>query len=261
MKATKAIKTTRTAAFIIGFIYALICAVGCGRIPTMDPAVTDSAGLEEEDAKYVKVTTDYSPYSKRVVDWKTRQGPLFYLDPQKEVPAEITEVSFYTNKVRIPSDIYDLYVEPPRILLTEEVEEQTISLDQAFPIETEYFTITSADIPQLLGEAGRTYPQAWMGGVIIRVTLTSETERYPGLLSLRWEDKVYSPRGISSEALEERDTYVQFQSYYWEVPDLYTASMVIKNGTVSYTELQKVIKAEEASYICDDPAVTVHVLE
>jgi hypothetical protein len=156
---------------LILFLTAIFLLTGCGK---MHDVTKEEAALnywDGEDATYIDVSLDYSAYGKWHTDWIDWYMPTFYLDEeqQTEVVGEGTDQTYH---LKVPSDIKYLYVKPPTIAVISELEDQSIALNQEFPIKTEYFDIVAANIPQLVNQ---NHDQ---DSIKIAVYLISETNQY-----------------------------------------------------------------------------------
>lgn len=185
-------------------------------------------------------------------------SPEFYIDPERNtmIPARWENDKWSLD---IPEDIYDIYIEPPVISLIEEIEQQTIILDGHFPIETDAFTIVDAYIPQLFDRNLQTgaVPET---DYSIRLCCISKSNQYPTWLSLSSDylKPRTTNRGRSWEATGRMPDYVQYQ---YEMPDLYTAAMVLKHSELSYQKMESYITATEVTFSCDDASITLNILE
>ena len=90
---------------------------------------------------------------------------------------------------------------------------------------------------------------------------TAARYQFPDAISLRLDERGYPRRGIYTAAEESADTYIQYKSYYYELPDLNTAVKAVKDGTLSYTKLQTVLTDPEVVYVCDDETIRIHELK
>ena len=243
------------------FIFIVICTAAlaflssCSR-PVYDPSSADP--WNGAKTKTVCVDDNYSAYGYRSKDWNMCLSPEFYIDPERNtmIPARWENDKWSLD---IPEDIYDIYIELPVISLIEEIEQQTIILDGHFPIETDAFTIVDAYIPQLFDRNLQTgaVPETDFS---IRLCCISKSNQYPTWLNLSSDHLKprTTNRGRSWEATGRMPDYVQYQ---YEMPDLYTAAMVLKNGELSYQKLENYIIATEVTFSCDDASITLNILE
>ena len=171
----------------------------------------------------------------------------------------IGDSDYHTYTLKVPADTGDLYVLPPKIELIQKMEEQLIPLNQDYPIQTEYFNVVSAYIPELTDWNPVPDPNYSTDSIVISVYLTSETEQYPEFLSLRYDGKSYPFQGSQWESDDNRS--IRYLCHQCEMPDLYTAAMAIKYGTLRYSKLRSFITAVDATYECDDKTVTIHELK
>lgn len=244
----------------LAFCMILSCAAGCGPIEETVPEETDPYYNGDADVKYVSVSMYFPSYGTRDEDWTMVNMSGFYLDPLRDRAAIGEMTSDNTFSLRMPVDAYDLYAVPPKITLIEESEEQLITLDQTLQIETEHFTVTNVYIPKLVDEEPQKTVSPSQGGIIVCVNLVSATDQYPDAISLRLDGRGFSRRGVYTTAKDGAEPYIQYKSYYFELPDLKTAVKAVKYGTLSYTKLQTVLTDPEVVYVCDDETIRIHEL-
>ena len=250
-----------TAILYAALLAVLSCLAGCVQNAEMEPEWTDPFYLDDEDAKYVSVSF-YLPdsYGTRNVDWEVERLPQLYLDllREKVAPGEMSSASTFTVKMR--SDASDLYVTIPKIARIEEIEERLISLDQDAPVETELFTVEAVYIPELIGGEPLKNVKLEENGVVVCARLFSAAEQYPYAMSLQYDGKSYPRRSVYTETLDVVEPSIQCRRFDWVLPDLYTAAMAVKYGTLSYKKLWSVETAEDVVFVCDDETVKIHLL-
>lgn len=239
-------------------ICSVFCAEGCGRNIEIDSGALGLPYWDGEDAKYVSVSVNCSAYGRWNEDWQDMFAPQFFLDESKSMEV-IGDSDYHTYTLKVPADTGDLYVLPPKIELIQKMEEQLIPLNQDYPIQTEYFNVISAYIPELTDWNPVLDPNYSTDSIVISVYLTSGTEQYPEFLSLRYDGKSYPFQGSQWESDDNRS--IRYLCHQCEMPDLYTAAMAIKYGTLRYSKLRSFITAVDATYECDDKTVTIHELE
>ncbi len=223
----------------------------------IDPEALKPPYWDGEDAKYVSVSVDCSAYGRWNKDWQDMLVPRFFLE-EDEIMAVIEDGSYHQYNLKVPEDTRDLYVIPPKIRLLQNLEEQLISLDQDYPIQTEYFNVVSAYVPELINWNPMPDPNFSPESVILRVYMTSGTEQYPYFLSLIYDGKTYPFRGTSWEG--DGNSVIRYICYHCEMPDLYTAAMGMKYGSLRYSKLQTFVLADEAVYTCNDETINVHII-
>jgi hypothetical protein len=236
---------------LILFLTAIFLLTGCGK---MHDVTKEEAALnywDGEDATYIDVSLDYSAYGKWHTDWIDWYMPTFYLDEeqQTEVVGEGTDQTYH---LKVPSDIKYLYVKPPTIAVISELEDQSIALNQEFPIKTEYFDIVAANIPQLVNQ---NHDQ---DSIKIAVYLISETNQYPKSISLRYNGKSY--RFSGTEKMMDDYGNPEYICYTCEMPDLYTAAMALKYGSLYYFKLLNIVSADKVIYKCTNSTIRLEVI-
>ncbi|MBQ5960716.1 MAG: hypothetical protein IJL53_08675 [Firmicutes bacterium] len=250
-----------TAILYAALLAVLSCVTGCVQGAETEPEWTDPFYLDDEDAKYVSVSF-YLPdsYGKRNVDWEVVRLPQFYLDPlrEKTTPREMSSDHSFT--IKLSTEARDLYIIPPGIARIEEIEEQLISMDQDAPIETELFTVEAVYIPELIGGEPLKNVKLEEKGVVVCARLFSAAEQYPYAMSLQYDGKSYPRRSVYTETLDVVEPSIQYRRFDWVLPDLYTAAMAVKYGTLSYKKLWSVETAEDVVFVCDDETVKIHLL-
>jgi hypothetical protein len=250
-----------TAILYVALLAVLSCVTGCVQNAETEPEWTDPFYLDDEDAKYVSVSF-YLPdsYGTRNVDWEVERLPQFYLDPlrEKAAPGELSSDHSFT--IKLSTEARDLYIIPPGIARIEEIEERLISLDQDAPVETELFTVEAVYIPELIGGEALKNMKLEENGVVVCARLVSATEQYPYALSLQYDGKSYPRRSVNTEILDAVEPSIQYRRFDWVLPDLYTAAMAVKYGTLSYKKLWSVETDEDVVFVCDDETVKIHLL-
>ena len=236
---------------LILFLTAIFLLTGCGK---MHDVTKEEAALnywDGEDATYIDVSLDYSAYGKWHTDWIDWYMPTFYLDEeqQTEVVGEGTDQTYH---LKVPSDIKYLYVKPPTIAVISELEDQSIALNQEFPIKTEYFDIVAANIPQLVNQ---NHDQ---DSIKIAVYLISETNQYPKSISLRYNGKSYRFSGTEKMVGEYGNP--EYICFTCEMPDLYTAAMALKYGSLYYFKLLNIVSADKVIYRCTNSTIKLEVI-
>ena len=246
--------------FILGLCFLLILAAGCARTAELDFEEPDSDYWDGENAKYVNVKVNYSAYGIEDQDWDNwmLEDPMFFLGPEQK---QQVQPEYFDGEVRlkVPQDTKDLYIVPGEINLIAKGEEWEVPLNQEYPIQTEFFSIKGVQIPELTNWNANRAADNLDEGILLCVYLVSDTKQYPEHATLYYEGKPCPSRGIYSEGDSEES--VKFMCYKYVMPDLYTASMVMKFGTLKYSVMKTKVTAEKATYACDDKTITLHVIE
>ena len=235
---------------LMGSILSLLSA--CSRYSPVDPDEGTLPYWTGEDGVYVEVTQNLSAYGKSGQDYSNMiySGPQFFVDPKKETEV-VGDMGNNVWKLWVPEGTKDIYVLPPQIALITEMEEQQIPLDQTFPVQTDNFSVIGISIPKLEGK------QPYEKRLLIEVCLTSETNQYPERLNLIYDGIRYRFSGKSAHGDGDKWDYIIFNC---EMPDLYTAAMAMKYGSLQYSKLQTIVWADKAVYTCKDEKINVHLI-
>lgn len=224
---------------------------GCGKM--YDSTIEESSlnYWDGEDATYIDVSLDYSAYGKWHTDWMDWYPPTFYLDEERQTEV-VGEGADQTYHLKVPSDIKHLYIKPPTVAVISELGDCSIALNQEFPIKTEYFDIVAANIPQLVDQ---NHDQ---DSIKIAIYLVSKTNQYPKSISLRYNEKSY--RFSGSEGIGDDYGNPEYICYTCEMPDLYTAAMALKHGSLYYFKLLDIVSANEVIYKCSSSTIRLEVI-
>ncbi len=237
---------------LILFLIVIFLLAGCGEMYDSTMKESTINYWDGEDAIYIDVSLDYSAYGKWHRDWIDWYTPTFYLDEEQQI-AIVGEGSDQTYHLKVPADTRNLYVKPPIVAVISELEDQSIALNQEFPIKTAYFDIIAANIPQLVNQ------NHGQDSIKIDVYLVSKTNQYPKSISLRYNEKSY--RFSGSEGMWDDYGNLKYICYTCEMPDLYTAAMVLKYGSLYYFKLFNIVSADEVIYKCTDSAIKLEVIK
>lgn len=237
--------------------------------PDMDPDEWESDYSDKGPTKEIRITVDNSAYrAYDFEEWNFDSVLMieeFFLDPEKNrdvFPEEMvdnTDPIKTTYLLKVPEDTKDLYIVPQEISKLEEKAEQEISLEQGYPIHTDYFTVLSVNDPEMTGWSDLPGTGSTWDCIGVRVNLASEIYQFPKDLEFRYNGKSFPSSGGGFQ--EDPEKPVIYRHYWFELPDLYTAAMAMKFGTLQYSKLETRISAKEATYACDDKTITLHVLE
>ncbi len=235
---------------IVGIILLL---VGCSRYAPSDPETAPQPYWDGKDADYINVTESLSAYGKSGQDYSpiSYYATRFFLDQDKSTEV-VGNASNSTWELKVPKGTKDIYVHPRTVTLLAELGEQRISLEQEYPIQTDYFSIVSIYIPQLAGK----YP--YEKSILLEMNIVSETNQYPDQVNIVYEGNKYRFSGFTAKGDGGIVSYLLLKC---EIPDLYTASMVMKYGTLQYSKLQTIVPGDKAVYTCDDETIELHILE
>lgn len=238
------------AILLLGFLVLMLS--GCARYMPVDSGTLPY--WDGEDATYINVTENLSAYGIRGKDYSNISYSVtrFFLDLDEKTEV-VGNGNYNTWKLKVPIGTTDIYVHPLHITTLSEIEEQQILLDQEFPIQTDYFSVISISIPNL------TDNNIYDERIRLAINLVSEVNQYPENLTLLYDEKSYSFSSFSAEV--DDDGYVAYLHLKCEMPDLYTASMAMKYGTLKYSKLQTIVPGDKAVYTCDDESITLHIIE
>ena len=239
-----------TLVLLMGSILFLLSA--CARHVPIGPNEEPLPYWTGEDGIYIDVRENLSAYGIRGKDYSNMiyRAPQFFVDSERKTEV-VGNMGNNTWKLWVPAGTKDIYVLPPQIALITKMEEQQIPLDQVFPIQTDYFSVVGISIPKLAGK----YP--YEKRLLIEVCLSSESNQYPERLNLIYDGIRYRFSGISAHESEDKWSYIIFKC---EMPDLNTAAMAMKYGSLQYSELQTIVLAEEAVYTCSDETINIHII-
>ena len=238
----------KTIVFFMGSILFLLSS--CARLAPVDPDEGTLPYWTGEDGVYFEVIQNLSAYGKSGKDYSMIYcGPQFFVDPERETEV-VGDMGNNVWKLWVPEGTKDIYVLPPQIALITEMEEQQIPLDQKFPIQTDYYSVIGVSLPKLEGK------QPYEKRLLMEVHLISETNQYPERLILIYDGIRYRFSGISAQ----RDGDQWSITFNCEMPDLYTAAMAMKYGSLQYSKLQTIVWADKAVYTCKDEKINVHII-
>lgn len=237
---------------LILFLMATFLLAGCGKMYDSTIKKSSLNYWDGDDAIYIDVSLDYSAYGKWYTDWIDWYTPNFYLDEDQQTEV-VGEGADQTYHLKVPSNINFLYVKAPAVAVISELEDQSIALNQKFPINAEYFDIVAANIPQLVNQTHG------HDSIKIAVYLVSKTNQYPKSISLRYNGKSY--RFSGSERMGDDYRNPEYICYTCEMPDLYTAAMALKYGSLYYFKLLNIVSADEVIYKCSDSTIRLEVIE
>lgn len=223
---------------------------GCRRVYPTPPDFPPDNYWDGEDAEYVTVKPDCSAYGIWDRDWRLQEIE-YYLDPNKETLVR-GEMENYVWTLKVPKGTTDLYA-CPLIALYQETEEQVIPLDQDYPIQTDCFSVEGVAVPELV--EGRKNKD----DLTVEVFVIPKNNQYPRFLNLYYNGLLHRFNGRNTNYDDSGN--VMNLTYKCRMPDLNTAAMAMKYGSLQYHTLETMVPALDATFSCIDGSVTVHIIE